>query len=210
MSMKVEIRKLDGSGTGKQVNLKKEVFGIKPHENAVYLAIKSELANSRQGSASTKTRGDVKGSGAKLWRQKGTGRARVGDRRTPVWRGGGVVFGPKPRSYQLKVNRKVRTLARKSVLSAMQQEDRIVIVDNFDLESHKTRLMVSALESLGLTGKRIMVLATNPSEQLRLATSNLPGVRLKSAADVSTYDAWSADYLLIDIEGIKNLSTALS
>ena len=207
--MRIEVRKLDGSSTGKQVDLKKEVFGIEPHQHAVYLAVKSELANSRQGSASTKTRGEVRGSGVKLWRQKGTGRARVGDNRSPIRRGGGVAFGPKPRSYHLKVNRKVRTLARKSMLSAMQQEGHIIVVETLDLESHKTRLMASALDALGLGGKRIMVLVGTPSDRLWLAARNLPGVRIKSAAEVSTYDVWSSDYLLIDKQGIKNLNTAL-
>ncbi len=208
--MRVDVRQLDGSSAGKQVNLKKEVFGIKPHEHAVYQAVKSELANSRQGAASAKTRGEVRGSGAKLWRQKGTGRARVGDSRSPIRRGGGVVFGPKPRSYNLKVNRKVRALARKSVLSAMQEEGRIIVVEAFDLESYKTQLMASALSALGLAGKRVMVLAGKPSDQLWLATRNLPGVRVKSAADVSTYDVWSSDFLLIDVKGVKNINTALS
>lgn len=207
--MRIEVRKLDGSSTGKQVDLKKEVFGIEPHEHAVYLAVKSELANSRQGSASTKTRGEVRGSGVKLWRQKGTGRARVGDNRSPIRRGGGVAFGPKPRSYHLKVNRKVRTLARKSVLSAMQQKGHIIVVETLDLESHKTRFMASALDTLGLGGKRIMVLVGTPSDRLWLAARNLPGVRIKSAADVSTYDVWSSDYLLIDKQGVKNLNVAL-
>ena len=207
--MRIEVRKLDGSSTGKQVDLKKEVFGIEPHQHAVYLAVKSELANSRQGSASTKTRGEVRGSGVKLWRQKGTGRARVGDNRSPIRRGGGVAFGPKPRSYHLKVNRKVRTLARKSMLSAMQQEGHIIVVETLDLESHKTRLMASALDALGLGGKRIMVLVGTPSDRLWLAARNLPGVRIKSAADVSTYDVWSSDYLLIDKQGVKNLNAAL-
>ncbi len=207
--MRIEVRKLDGSSTGKQVDLKKEVFGIEPHEHAVYLAVKSELANSRQGSASTKTRGEVRGSGVKLWSQKGTGRARVGDNRSPIRSGGGVAFGPKPRSYHLKVNRKVRTLARKSMLSAMQQEGHIIVVETLDLESHKTRLMASALDALGLGGKRIMVLVGTPSDRLWLAARNLPGVRIKSAAEVSTYDVWSSDYLLIDKQGVKNLNAAL-
>ena len=207
--MRIEVRKLDGSSTGKQVDLKKEVFGIEPHQHAVYLAVKSELANSRQGSASTKTRGEVRGSGVKLWRQKGTGRARVGDSRSPIRRGGGVAFGPKPRSYHLKVNRKVRTLARKSVLSAMQQEGHIIVVETLDLESHKTRFMASALDALGLGGKQVIVLAGTSSDRLWLAARNLPGVRIKSAADVSTYDVWSSDYLLIDKQGVKNLNAAL-
>ena len=208
--MKVDVRKLDGSSTGKQVDLKKAVFGIEPHEHAVYLAVNSELAHSRHGTASTKARGEVRGSGAKLWRQKGTGRARVGDVRSPIRRGGGVVFGPKPRSYNLKVNRKVRALARKSVLSAMQREGRVIVVEALELEGSKTRYMASSLNALGLAGKRIMVLAGEPSEQLWLAARNLPGVRVKPAADVSTYDVWSSDYLLIDKDGVKSLNAALS
>ncbi|UCD37789.1 MAG: 50S ribosomal protein L4 [Fidelibacterota bacterium] len=208
--MKVDVLSIDGSNTGKQVNLKKDVFGIQPHEHAVYLTVKSELANSRQGTASTKTRGEVRGSGAKLWRQKGTGRARVGDIRTPIRRGGGVVFGPKPRSYGLKVNRKVRTLARKSVLSAMQQEGRIVVVDALDIDTHKTKQLSEVLTALGLEGRRVMLLAGKLSDNLWLAARNLPGVRVKTASDVSTYDVWSSDYLLIDTEGIKSLHVALS
>lgn len=208
--MKVDVKKLDGTDTGKQVNLSKDVFGIKLHEHAVYLAVKSELANARQGSASTKTRSEVRGSGAKLWRQKGTGRARVGDARTPIRRGGGVTFGPKPRAFNLKVNRKVKTLARKSMLSAMQNEDRIIVVEAFDLKSHKTKDLALALTALNLGGKKVMLLPGKPSRELWLAARNLPGVSVKSAAEVSTYDVWTSDYLLADKEGIKNLNMALS
>ena len=118
--MKIDVRKLDGSKVEKQVDLSKDVFGIVPHQHVVYLAVKTELANSRQGSASTKNRGEVQGSGVKLFRQKGTGRARVGDVRSPIRPGGGGAFGRKPRDYSLKLNRQVKPPARRSMLSMMQ------------------------------------------------------------------------------------------
>ena len=207
--MKVDVKKLDGTDTGKQVNLSKNVFGIEPHEHAVYLAVKSELANARQGSASTKTRSEVRGSGAKLWRQKGTGRARVGDAGTPIRRGGGVAFGPKPRAYNLKVNQKVKSLARKSMLSAMQDKGRIIVVEAFDIASHKTKELSLVLNALNLSGKKVILLPGKPSKELWLAARNLPGVRVKTATDVSTYDVWTSDYLLVDQEGIKNMNAAL-
>ncbi len=207
--MKIDVRKLDGSTVEKKVDLNKDVFEIVPHKHAVYLAVKTERANSRQGSASTKTRGEVRGSGVKLFRQKGTGRARVGDVRSPIRPGGGVAFGPKPRDYGLKLNRKVKTLARRSMLSMMRQKDRIIVVEAFELDSHKTKLMASALDALGLAEKRVMVLAGKPSNNLWLAGRNLPGVRIKRAAEVSTYDLWSTDYLLVDRDGVKDLNTAL-
>ena len=207
--MKLPIRTLTGEETGKQVELQKKVFGIEPHRDAVYLTIKAELANRRQGSASSKNRGEVRGSGVKLWRQKGTGRARVGDSGSPIRRGGGVAFGPKPRDFSLKVNRKVRTLARKSMLSAMQADDRIIVVDQLTLDSHKTKPVVAALGALGLAGKRVMMLAGEPSRQLWLATRNIPRVQTKSASEVSTYDVWSSDYLVIDQAGVKSLNDVL-
>ncbi|MFC1618445.1 50S ribosomal protein L4 [Candidatus Neomarinimicrobiota bacterium] len=207
--MKVDVKKLDGTDTGKQVNLSKAVFGIEPREHAVYLAVKSELANARQGSASSKTRSEVRGSGAKLWRQKGTGRARVGDARSPIRRGGGVAFGPKPRAFNLKVNQKVKTLARKSMLSAMQNKGRIIVVEAFDLTGHKTKELALALSALNLSGTKVTLLPGKPSKELWLAARNLPGVSVKSATDVSTYDVWTSDFLLVDQEGIKNLNVAL-
>lgn len=207
--MKLDVRKLDGSAAGKQVTLDNKVFGITPHKHVVYLSVNAELANGRQGSASTKTRGEVQGSGVKLYRQKGTGRARVGDIRSPIRTGGGVAFGPKPRSYRTRLNRKVKSLARKSVLSIMQERKRIVVIDKFELEDHKTKIMAAALQALGLNDKRVMVLAAKPSDNLWLASRNLPGVRVKRAAEVSTYDLWSSDYLLVDHDGINDINKAL-
>ncbi|MEE9161365.1 MAG: 50S ribosomal protein L4 [Candidatus Neomarinimicrobiota bacterium] len=207
--MKVNVRTLEGADTGKQVELKKQVFGIEPHDHAVYMAIKAELAHARQGSASSKTRGEKRGSGRKLWRQKGTGRARVGGLRSPIRRGGGPAFGPKPRNFGLKINRKMRTLARKSVLSATQSEGRIIVVEALELEGPRTRSVVDALGALGVAGKRVMVLPGTPTNHLWLAVRNIPGVRVKAARDVSTFDVWAADYLLVDQAGVQDLNTAL-
>lgn len=208
--MKVDVRNFDGSPAGKQVELKKEVFGIEPHQTAIHAAVRVELANRRQGTASTKNRGEVRGSGVKLFRQKGTGRARVGDAGSPIRTGGGVAFGPKPRDYQMRINRKVKALARRSMLSALAQEKRIVVVERFDLEAPRTGEMQAALEALGLKDRRLMILAGEPNRNLWLSSRNLPGVRVKTAAEVSTNDLWSSDYLLIDREGVKQLQAALS
>jgi len=207
--MKTDVRKLDGSTVETQAELRKQVFGIEPHEDAVYHAVKAEQAHKRHGTASTRTRGDVRGSGAKLFRQKGTGRARVGDNRSPIRTGGGVAFGPKPRDYALKVNGKVKALARRSLLSALYKNERVVVVEGFDLKDHKTKAMATVLEALGLAEKKVLILAGEPSRELWLASRNLPGVRVKRAIDVSAHDLWRSDYLLFDRDGVKNLNAAL-
>lgn len=208
--MKVDIRKFDGSSSGDQIDLKKAVFGIEPHENSIYLAVKAEKANRRQGSASTLTRGEVAGSGIKLHRQKGTGRARVGDGQSPIRLGGGVAFGPKPRSYNQKVNRKVSQLARKSLLSKLQNSSSVTVVESFDLAEAKTKLMAQALDALGLTGKKVVILSASPTVALWRASNNLRGVQVKDARNVSSHDLWAADHLLVDKDGVKELHTLLS
>ena len=207
--MKIDVHKFDGSASGGQIELKKEVFGIEPHDNAVYLTVKAEDANRRQGTASTLTRGDVAGSTAKLFRQKGTGRARVGDARSPIRYGGGVAFGPHPRSYRQKVNRKVSVLARKSLLSSLQRSKAITVVEAFELSEGKTKLMAGAVSALGLDGKKVVVLAGTPTVELQRASRNLPGIRVKRATDVSARDLWLADSVLLDKEGVKDLHSLL-
>ena len=208
--MKLGVLKMDGSKAEGQVELKKEIFGIEPREHVVYLAVKAEMANKRQGSASTLTRGQVKGSGIKLFRQKGTGRARVGDAASPIRYGGGVAFGPHPRSYRQKVNQKARLLARKSLLSSMQRDSRIILVDTLELAEPKTKLMAQALDALGLEGRKLVILTAEPSETLWRASRNLPWVAIKPAKDVSSWDLWSTDFLLVDKAGLKALQSALN
>lgn len=208
--MKLEIKKIDGSATGEKVSLKKDVFEIEPNNHCVYLAVKAERANGRQGTASTKNRGEVKGSGVKLYRQKGTGRARVGDINTPTRPGGGRAFGPKPRDYSMKMNRKAKSLARKSMLSVMLKNERIIVVDSLEIKTNKTKQMAGVIASLELEGQKVLVAASSPTENLWLSSRNLHRLQVKVAADVSTYDLWSTDYLLIDRAGVDNLNNALS
>ena len=208
--MKLGVLKMDGSKAAGEVVLKKEIFGIEPREHVVYLAVKAEMANKRQGSAATLTRAMVRGSGAKLFRQKGTGRARVGDAASPIRYGGGVAFGPHPRSYRQKVNQKARQLARKSLLSAMQRDSRIIVVDALELAEPKTKLMAEALNALGLEGRKLVILTAQPSETLWRTSRNLPGVAIKPAKDVSSWDLWSTDFLLVDKESLKSLQAALN
>ena len=207
--MRVPLKHLDGSAAGKQVTLNASVFGIEPHLHAIYLAVKAELANRRQGTASSKTRGDVSGGGAKPWRQKGTGRARVGSSRNPIWRGGGAAFGPKPRHYHLRINKKVRQLARKSVLAAKARDGQIVVVDTLALESNKTGGLAAALRALELAERRVMVLAAEPSDALWLASKNLRNVHVKPAVQVSTYDIHEVETVLFDLDGLQALTAGL-
>ncbi|MCK4577171.1 MAG: 50S ribosomal protein L4 [Candidatus Marinimicrobia bacterium] len=208
--MKLNVLKSDGSKADKQVDLKKEVFGIKPNEHAIYLAVNAERAHRRQGNASTKTRAEVVGSGVKLFRQKGTGRARVGDAASPIRSGGGRAFGPKPREYDLKINGKAKALARRSMLSVLQKNERLIVIEGFDFDEPKTSKMKSMVDTLGLAGKNLMVLAAQPNRELWLSGRNLRGITVKAAKDVSTFDLWSADFVVIDRAGIKDLNTALS
>ncbi len=207
--MKFAVRNFDGSETDKQIDLKKEVFGIEPHNPSIHAAVKVELANRRQGSASTKGRGEVRGSGVKLFRQKGTGRARVGDAASPIRTGGGVAFGPKPRDYDMKINRKAKKLARRSMLSILAQEKRITVVEKYELDEPRTQVMRKAVEALGLQNRRLVVLVGQHDRNLWLSSRNLPGIQVKHAEEVSTYDLWAADHMLIDKEGVKQLNSVL-
>jgi len=156
--MKVDIYKIDGSLTGRQVELNPKVFDIQPNDHAIYLAVKAYLANQRQGTAKAKERSEVSGGGKKPWRQKGTGRARAGSIRSPLWVGGGTVFGPKPRDYDMKLPKKVKLLARLSALTYKARNNQIVVVEDFNLDQPKTKEMFNIIKALNLNDKKTLLL----------------------------------------------------
>ena len=187
---------------GKQVNeieLSESVFGIEPNMSAVHSVVVNYLANQRQGTQSTKTRGEVSGGGKKPWRQKGTGRARQGSTRATQWRHGGIALGPKPRSYRFVLNKKLRRLAMKSVLSAKVAEDNMIVVDSFALDEFSTKSVVKLLDAVGADRKALIVIPENNVKVVRSAR-NIPGVKTALVNTLNVYDILNADKFIV-VEG---------
>lgn len=195
--MKLTIHKTDGKSSSKKAELNDAIFGIEPNETVLYEDVRRILANKRQGTASTKERGEVRGGGRKAYKQKGTGMARRGSIRSPLLKGGGTVFGPSPRSYTVKLTKKAKSLARKSALSLKASDEAIVITQDFDFDEPKTRQVVDILESLELTGKKVLFLTAETDKNLYLSARNIPGVSVLEANKPNTYEIMNADVLII-------------
>ena len=193
----------------KDLKLKKEIFGIEPNDSVLTDAINTARCGLRQGTYSTKTRSEVSGGGRKPWRQKGTGRARQGSIRATQWRGGGIALGPKPRDYSIKMNRKERRLALLSALSYKNKEKAIVVVDNIDITSNKTKDMLNALKSLELTDKKVLIIMDELSENVILASRNLQNVLLMEPFELNVLDIVNADVLLMDKQALSDVEEAL-
>lgn len=191
------------------ITLEKQVFGITPNDAVLYDAITLTRNAQRQGTASTKTRSEVSGGGRKPWRQKGTGRARQGSIRAAQWYHGGVVFGPTPRDYDKKMNRKERRLALKSALAYKDIEKAIVVVDSLNLETSKTKDMLNILNNLKLANKKVLIVVDELNENLILATRNIASVMLLEAREINTLDVVSADALLMTTEAAKKVGEVL-
>ena len=191
----VTVYKHDGSEAG-TLNLPKEIFGIEPSMAVLYQVIKAHLANKRQGNAYTKSRSEVVASKSKPYRQKGTGRARAGSANSPVWVGGGVAFGPKPRSYRQKVNKKVRMAGLKSAYSIKASEGSIMVVEDFSLNEPKTSTVANVLKVLGIADKKIMFIAPEKDENLYKSTRNIPKLNLEMAENTNAYDVTNSEVLL--------------
>jgi large subunit ribosomal protein L4 len=168
------------------------------HEAALHQVVKAYLANQRQGTHATKTRGEVSGGNRKPWRQKGTGRARQGSIRAPHWRGGGVVFGPKPRSYRQSVPKKLKALARRSAFNAQARKEQVAVIERFELEAPKTRLVAQLFEKMGFSGRKALLLTDAVNETLVRAARNIPGVRVLPFRQASAYDVLNCNLLLIE------------
>jgi len=206
--MKLNVIKLDGTKAG-DFTADKSVFGIAPNSAVVRQAILAELANMRQGTHATKNRAMVNGGGKKPWKQKGRGVARAGTTRSPIWRGGGVVFGPEPHRYSIKLPKKVGKLARRSLLSSKASDGRLVIIDELTMESHKTSDFVTILKKLGLDGKKITILITGFDQNLDRATRNLKNIYMVEASKASAYDLIDCEVVLIDKTSVTVLTNIL-
>ena len=191
-----------------EINLNKEIWGIEPNDAVLYDALRLARNNYRQGTADTKTRSEVSGGGRKPWRQKGTGRARQGSTRAPHWPGGGIVFGPHPRSYAIKMNRKERRLALKSALAYKAIESNLIVVDKFEVATTKTKDMKSLLEGLNAT-KKTLIVVEELNDNLILSSRNLSNILLLSVDEVNTYDVVYADTMIIEEAAMKKLEEVL-
>ena len=208
--MKIDIYNKEGKKTSKKVTLSDEVFKIEPNDHCVYLAVQSEMAALRQGTHSSKTRSEVRGGGAKPYKQKGTGRARVGSTRNPARVHGGTAFGPKPRKYNKSINKKVKQLARKSVLSQKILSKDLIVVDSFDLDSSKTKDFVNILQNLSLEGTKNSIMLGDVSDNIHISSRNIKGTIVFSALSASTYDLLDCQKLIFDLDGIEKLNSQLS
>ena len=195
--MKLSVFNIKGEETGREVSLDEKVFGIVPNEHAVYLEVKQYLANQRQGTHKVKTRNEVSGSTKKIKKQKGTGTARAGSIKSPVFRGGGTVFGPSPRDYSFKLNKKVKKLAKKSALSSMAAEKQIKVLEDFNFEAPKTKDFTSMLSSLSVNDKKSLVILASYNDNVYLSSRNIKNTKVSTADELSTYDLVNADQLIL-------------
>lgn len=206
--MKVKVLQRDGNEAGRTVTLDKSVFGIEPNDHTIWLDVKRVQANGRQGTHKAKERAEITGSTKKLYRQKGTGHARAGSMKSPLRRGGGTVFGPRPRSYGIKVNRKTQALARRSVLSHKAKADAIRVIEDFTLESPDTREITQLISALELGGS-VLLLTSSHDTNAYLSGRNVPKFSVLEATQASTLDLMNAQTLLIQESAVKSLSSQL-
>lgn len=195
--MQLDVLSIKGQKTGRSVELPDDIFGIEPNDHVIYLAVKQFLAAQRQGTHKVKTRLEVKGSSKKLHRQKGTGGSRKGNLRNPLYKGGGTIFGPKPRDYDFKLNRKVKDLAKVSALAYKAKENAIVIVEDLSFETPKTKSFVEALKALNINGKKALVILPEYNDNVYLSLRNLPRVEGTLISDMNTYDLVNANVLVM-------------
>ncbi len=206
--MELKVLNQEGKETGKNVNLNDSIYGIEPNDHAIYLDVKQYLANQRQGTHKSKQRNEVSGSTRKLKKQKGTGGARCGSIKAPVFVGGGRVFGPEPRDYSFKLNKKVKQLARKSALSYKAKANEIIVVDNVAINEPKTKAYVALLDNLKINGKKSLLVLSDSNKNIYLSARNLEGVEVTTADLLNTYQIMNATSLVFteaSLEIIDNL-----
>lgn len=204
--MTFEIYKIDGSVSGAKIDLADSVFGITPNDHAIYLSVKAFLANKRQGTHKAKERSDVRGGGAKPFRQKGRGAARAGTIRSPLWVGGGTIFGPRPRSYRQDLPKKVKRLARKSAFSYKVKDEQLMVVEDFSFEKPKTKNLTALLNALNTEGKKVLILTGSNESAVYKSGRNLPKVSVLEAEKASTYDILNNQVLILQKSAVKAIS----
>lgn len=198
--MEVSVLNIQGTETGKKVNLPDSVFGIEPNDHAIYMDVRQYLAAQRQGTHKSKQRNEVSGSTRKLKKQKGTGGARAGSIKSPVFRGGGRIFGPQPRDYDFKLNKKVKKLARKSALSHKATAGTITVVEDFNFETPKTKSYLDVLKGLSLSDKKVLLVTAENNPNIYLSSRNIPNTKVLPYGELNTYHILNADHLVI-LEG---------
>ena len=208
--MELAVYNIKGEETGKNVSLNESIYGIDPNDHAIYLDVKQYLANKRQGTHKTKERSEVAGSTRKIKRQKGTGTARAGDIKNPIFRGGGRTFGPTPRDYNFKLNKKVKKLARRSALSYKARADLIKVIEDFNLEAPRTRDYIDILKNLKINEKKSLMVLNEQNKNIYLSSRNLTGVKVVTASDVTTYDIMHASVILLSESSVDVLDNMLS
>jgi large subunit ribosomal protein L4 len=208
--MKVDVYKIDGTKSGEQIELSKDIFEIEPNDHVLYLAVKAYLANQRQGTHKAKEKSEVRGGGRKPWRQKGRGGARAGSVRSPLWVGGGRIFGPKPRNYRQKLNKKVVQLARKSALSYKSKANQIIVVEDFDFEQPKTKKFVEVLKALNLNGKKTLLLTNGTLKNVYKSGRNIDRVSIVEANKASVYELLNNQVLMLQKSAVQLLESTFN
>lgn len=208
--MELEIHTTDGKGTGKKARLNDAVFAIEPNDHAIWLDVKQHLANRRQGTTKTLEKSEVSGSTKKLHRQKGTGGSRKGSIKSPLYKGGARVFGPKPRDHHFKLNKKVKDLARRSALTYKAKDGAITVVDSVKLDAPKTKEFAAILKAFRLTDRKALVVVPTGDRNANLSARNIQGARVVSAAEISTYDIMNANGVIIAKDAIVPLENNLT
>lgn len=204
--MKLDVLNIQGKSTGRSVELPEEIFGAEPNNHVIYLAVKQYLAAQRQGTHKVKTRAEVQGASRKLHKQKGTGGSRKGNIRNPLYKGGGTIFGPKPHAYDIKLNRKVKDLAKISALSHKAKEQAIVVLEDVKMDKPQTKQFAGILANLNLTNKKIMFVQPEHNAEVELSIRNIPAVLGMMLSDINTYDIMNSDVLVLSESAAKIFS----
>lgn len=208
--MKVKVLNQQGKESGKSIDLNEEVFAIEPNQHVVWLDVKHYLANQRQGTHKSKERAEIAKSTKKIGRQKGSGGARHGSAKSPTYVGGGTVFGPRPRDYDFKLNKKIKQLARRSVLSTRLSENKLIIIEDFSLDNPKTKTYIDFLGALNVTGHKTLFVVNGIENNIYLSARNIPKTKVVEVDSVNTYDLINADYILLAQSTVSHLESILN
>lgn len=208
--MNLVIKNISGKDTAKKATLSDSIYAVEPNDHAIYLDVKQYLANQRQGTHKAKERGEVKGSTRKIKKQKGTGTARAGDIKNPLFKGGGRVFGPRPRNYNFKLNVKLKRLARKSALTYKAKEDAIIVLEDFSFDAPQTKKCQEILDNLKISNKKSLLVFSEPEKNIYLSSRNLKGVKVVAASDINTYDLMNAGSVILAESSLKVIENILS
>jgi len=208
--MEVKVLNISGKETGAKVQLPESVFGIEPNDHAIYLDVKQYLANQRQGTHKSKQRNEIAGSTRKLYKQKGTGGARAGSIKSPLFNGGGRVFGPQPRDYSFKLNKKLKSLARKSALAYKAKDNNVVVLEDFNFDTIKTKNYTSLLAALKVDNQKTLLVLPAQNNNIYVSSRNVQKTKVISAADLNTYDVLNAGVLVLTADSVKTLEEAFA